>query len=186
MRLKLKVRNRPQQKSIIRSAIPSVHTRGRYIVKEARFPFLRNSNRSPQEPASHTLPTNHPVESSDSTTNSTSPFALDTGRRPVIQLWMLFVSMMVFAGIALLLALLARVPAVSNSLSILLGTPAAPKSDKPDRSVHLFMLLFCYASPILMIFWVSMLRSFLLFQQKRLEERQRQQEYDDREFSMER
>jgi hypothetical protein len=37
-----------------------------------------------------------------------------------------------------------------------------------------------------MIFWVSMLRSFLLFQQKRLEERQRQQEYDDREFSMER
>lgn len=104
----------------------------------------------------------------------------------MIQLWMLFVSMMVFAGIALLLALLARVPAVSNSLSILLGTPAAPTSDKPDRSVHLFMLLFCYASPILMIFWVSMLRSFLLFQQKRLEERQRQQEYDDREFSMER
>jgi hypothetical protein len=129
------------------------------------------------------------VESSDSSTssnNSTSPFATDAGQRPVIQLWMLFVSMMVFAGVALLLALLARVPAVSNSLSILLGTPSAPKSDKPDRSVHLFMLLFCYASPILMIFWVSMLRSFLLYQQRRLEERQRQQEYDDREFSMER
>lgn len=94
--------------------------------------------------------------------------------------------MMVFAGIALLLALLARVPAVSQSLSILLGTPAPTKSDRPDRSVHLFMLLFCYASPILMIFWVSLLRGFLLYQQRRLEERQRQQEYDDREFSMER
>lgn len=98
---------------------------------------------------------------------------------------MLFVSMTVFAGIALLLALLARVPAVSQSLSLFFGTQAPPKSDKPDRSVHLLMLLFCYASPILMILFVNLMRSFAIHQQSELENRQRQQEIDDRDFSME-
>lgn len=93
--------------------------------------------------------------------------------------------MTVFAGIALLLALLARVPAVSQSLSLFFGTQAPQKSDKPDRSVHLLMLLFCYASPILMILCVNLMRSFAIHQQSELENRQRQQEIDDRDFSME-
>lgn len=98
---------------------------------------------------------------------------------------MLFVSMTVFAGIALLLALLARVPAVAQSLSLFFGTSAPPKSDKPDRSLHLLMLLVCYASPILMILWVTLLRSFLSHQQSNLDKRNRQQEIEDRDFSME-
>lgn len=93
--------------------------------------------------------------------------------------------MTVFAAIALLLALLARVPAVSQSLSLIFGTPAPPKSNKPDRSLHLLMLLVCYASPILMILWVNLMRAFLIQQQSELENRQRQQEIDDRDFSME-
>lgn len=87
------------------------------------------------------------------------PFAKESRHPPVIQLWMLFVSMVVFATIALLIMVAARVPAIANNISDLLGVARTAKADRPDRSTHLFMLLFCYTSPLLLMLWVSALRS---------------------------
>jgi hypothetical protein len=71
---------------------------------------------------------------------------------------MLMVSMVVFAMISLLLMFAARVPAIANSLNDLLGVSRTTASDRPDRSTHLFMLLFCYTSPLMLMLWVSLLR----------------------------
>lgn len=87
------------------------------------------------------------------------PFAKQARHRPAIQLWMLFVSMVVFAMISLLIMFAARVPAIANNISDLLGVARTAKADRPDRSTHLFMLLFCYTSPLLLMLWVSALRS---------------------------
>jgi hypothetical protein len=75
---------------------------------------------------------------------------------------MLFVAMTVFAVISLLLMFAARVPAISESLHDLFGTPRSARPDLPDRSTHLFMLLFCYASPLLLMLVVSFLRAAAL------------------------
>jgi uncharacterized protein with PQ loop repeat len=94
--------------------------------------------------------------------NEHDPFANEAPQRPVVQLWMLFVSMVVFAFMSLLIMFAARVPAIANSISDLLGVARTVKSDRPDRSTHLFMLLFCYTSPLLLMLWVGMLRSILI------------------------
>jgi len=67
--------------------------------------------------------------------------------------------MIVFAAISLLLMFAARVPAIANSINDLLGVSRAKAPDRPDRSTHLFMLLFCYSSPLMLLLWVSLLRS---------------------------
>lgn len=92
-----------------------------------------------------------------------TPFAAsDRGGSRGVGLWILFVSMVVFAAISLLLMLAARVPAIANSLNDLLGVSRNVSPDRPDRSTHLFMLLFCYASPLLLMLWVSLLRSLAM------------------------
>jgi phage baseplate assembly protein W len=52
----------------------------------------------------------------------------------------------------------ARVPAVANSINDILGVARGAKPDRPDRSTHLFMLLFCYSSPVLLLICVSAMR----------------------------
>jgi hypothetical protein len=74
---------------------------------------------------------------------------------------MLLVSMIVFAMISLLLMFAARVPAIADSLNDLLGVSRTTSSDRPDRSTHLFMLLFCYTSPLMLMLWVSLLRGLV-------------------------
>lgn len=91
-----------------------------------------------------------------------SPFATEEESRPVVQLWMIFVSMIVFAFMSLLIMFAARVPAISNSIHDVMGMPRAAKPDRPDRSTHLFMLLFCYSSPLLLMLWVGFLRRILI------------------------
>jgi len=60
----------------------------------------------------------------------------------------------------------ARVPAVANSINDMLGVARGAKPDRPDRSTHLFMLLFCYSSPVLLLICVSAMRK--IAQLKRL------------------
>ncbi|MFN5273799.1 MAG: hypothetical protein ACK5E3_11350 [Planctomycetota bacterium] len=114
-----------------------------------------------------------------------SPFASPTRSAPTIRLWMLFVSMTVFAGCALLLALAARIPSFSNGIKDLFGISTGQAANENSRSAHLFLLLLCYSSPLLMMIWISMLRNFILFQQKRLDRRLRQEFEDEKEFTME-
>ena len=115
-----------------------------------------------------------------------SPFAPQSqSTAPTVRLWMLFASMMVFAGISLLLAITARIPSFANSLRDLFGSPNKLPSGGNDRSTHLLLLLVCYCSPMLMMFWVSMLRRFILFQQRRLDQRLRREQIEDSEFNME-
>ena len=115
-----------------------------------------------------------------------SPFAHQSQPTlPPVRLWMLFVSMMVFAGFSLLLAVAARIPSFANSLRDLFGSPNKLQSPGDERSTHLLLLLVCYCSPLLMMFWVSMLRRFILFQQRRLDQRLRREQIEDSEFNME-
>lgn len=96
------------------------------------------------------------------TPNSTqpqTPFAPkgdQSGR--TVGLWMIFISMVVFAAISLLLMFAARVPAISESINDMFGIRSSSRGDKPDRSAHLFMLLFCYTSPLMLMLWVSLLK----------------------------
>jgi hypothetical protein len=86
---------------------------------------------------------------------------MEPGTGRTIGLWMLLVSMVVFAVISLLLMFAARVPAISDSLNDLLGVSRTTAGDRPDRSTHLFMLLFCYTSPLMLMLWVSLLRGIV-------------------------
>lgn len=72
---------------------------------------------------------------------------------------MLLVSMVVFAFVSLLLMFAARVPAISESINDVLGIQSSSTEGKPDRSTHLFMLLFCYTSPLMLMLWISLLKS---------------------------
>ena len=89
-----------------------------------------------------------------------SPFAQSEPVRPTISLWMLMFSLVVFAMFSLLIMFAARVPAISNTVNDFLGLPATAKPDKPDRSTHLFFLLFCYASPLLLAMWIGLFHTF--------------------------
>lgn len=80
-------------------------------------------------------------------------------RQVVVGLGTLLVSMVVFAVISLLLMFAARVPAIADSVNDLLGVRRSVTEGKPDRSTHLFMLLFCYTSPLMLMLWVSLLKS---------------------------
>ncbi|MFO0011697.1 MAG: hypothetical protein ACK553_03060 [Planctomycetota bacterium] len=91
--------------------------------------------------------------------NSPTPFGqVERGRRPTIGLPTILVSMVVFAVISLLLMFAARVPAVASSIDDLLGVRRGIAKDQPDRATHLFMLLFCYTSPLMLMIWMSLLK----------------------------
>ena len=100
----------------------------------------------------------HAVKRSTKTFQEQTPFAPNGSRRPVVGLWVVFVTMIVFAAISLLMMFAARVPAVANSINDILGVARGAKPDRPDRSTHLFMLLFCYSSPVLLLICVSAMR----------------------------
>jgi hypothetical protein len=91
-----------------------------------------------------------------------TPFApVLQGSGRTVGLYTLLVSMVVFAVISLLLMFAARVPAIADSLNDLLGVSRTTANDRPDRSTHLFMLLFCYTSPLMLMLWVSILRGLV-------------------------
>jgi hypothetical protein len=48
------------------------------------------------------------------------------------------------------------VPAISNTVNDFLGIPQRAKPDKPDRAKHLYFLLFCYSSPLLLALFVGL------------------------------
>jgi hypothetical protein len=96
-----------------------------------------------------------------SQTNESSPFAETETVRPTVSLWMLMFSLIVFAVISLLIMFASRVPLISNAVNDFFGAARASKPDKPDRSTHLFFLLFCYASPLMLAMWVGLLHAFL-------------------------
>jgi len=98
------------------------------------------------------------VRRSTKTFQEQTPFAPNASRRPVIGLWVVFVTMIVFAAISLLMMFAARVPAVANSINDIIGVARGAKPDRPDRSTHLFMLLFCYSSPVLLLICISAMR----------------------------
>ena len=100
----------------------------------------------------------HPMSSNTSESN---PFAETEPNRPTVSLWMLMFSLIVFAAFSLLIMFAARVPAISNVVNDFFGVTQTAKPDKPDRSTHLFFLLFCYASPLLLALWVGLLHIFL-------------------------
>lgn len=103
-------------------------------------------------------PRRNTVKRSSKTFQEQTPFAPNASRRPVIGLWVVFVIMIVFAAISLLMMFAARVPAVANSINDILGVARGAKPDRPDRSTHLFMLLFCYSSPVLLLICISAMR----------------------------
>ncbi len=92
--------------------------------------------------------------------SESSPFAPSESVRPTVSLGMLMFSLVVFAMFSLLIMFAARVPAISNTLNDFFGLPPTAKPDKPDRSTHLFFLLFCYASPLLLAMWVGLFHTF--------------------------
>ena len=90
-----------------------------------------------------------------------NPFAETESNRPTVSMWMLMFSLIVFAAFSLLIMFASRVPAISNVVNDFFGVTQSAKPDKPDRSTHLFFLLFCYASPLLLALWVGLLHTFL-------------------------
>ena len=96
-----------------------------------------------------------------SNASESNPFAETVPNRPTVSLWMLMFSMIVFAAFSLLIMFASWVPAISNVVNDFFGVTQTVKPDKPDRSTHLFFLLFCYASPLLLALWVGLLHMFL-------------------------
>lgn len=94
--------------------------------------------------------------------NDPSPFAETTSTRPTLSLWMLMFSLVVCAAFSLLLMMVAHVPAISNTVNDFFGVAQTAKPDKPDRSTHLFFLLFCYASPLLLSMFVGLMHIFFV------------------------
>ncbi len=90
-----------------------------------------------------------------------SPFAHREEARATISLWMLLFSLVVCAAFSMLIMFAARVPAISNNINDFLGIARTAKPGKPDRSTHLFFLLFCYASPLLLATWVGLIQIFI-------------------------
>ncbi|MEI7458599.1 MAG: hypothetical protein WCK15_04270 [Pirellula sp.] len=87
------------------------------------------------------------------------PFAESRRSRTTISLWMLMFSMVVFAGVSMVIMLAARVPTIANSINEFFGLPQTAKQGKPDRTTHLIFLLFCYSSPLMFAMWVGILHS---------------------------
>jgi len=98
---------------------------------------------------------------SNNISSESNPFAQTEAVRPTVSLWMLMFSLIVFAVFSLLIMFAARVPAISDTLNDFFGIARTAKPDKPDRSTHLFFLLFCYASPLLLAMWVGLFHTFL-------------------------
>ena len=116
---------------------------------------------------------------------SESPFAPVSQPRSAVELRTIFVAMVLFAAIAMLLTLASRVPSIANSFGDFFGYRRVVSTGDTNRTSHLFLLLFCYASPSLLLIGAGLMRSFIDYQQGRLEKRQREQEIEDREYTME-
>ena len=91
-----------------------------------------------------------------------SPFGEVSRPNKTISLWMLMFSLVVFAGISMVIMFAARVPIIANSINDFMGLPHTTKPDKPDRTTHLVFLLFCYSSPLLFAMWLGLLQSFFV------------------------
>jgi hypothetical protein len=93
--------------------------------------------------------------------NEQNPFGGQQRNSRTISLTMMFCSMIFFAGVSLLMMMASRVPVLANGINEFFGWPENATSEKPDRSTHLFFLLFCYASPLLFAMWVGLLHSII-------------------------
>ncbi len=97
------------------------------------------------------------LKSMASKVSDASPFAQTTTARPTVSLWMLLFSLVVCAAFSFLLMFAAHVPMISNAVNDFFGLPLTAKPGKPDRAAHLYFLLFCYASPLLLVLIVGLL-----------------------------
>lgn len=107
---------------------------------------------------SHTFLPRTQMSNSNSNLES-GPFAESRRSRTTISLWMLMFSMVVFAGVSMVIMLAARVPTIANSINEFFGLPQTAKQGKTDRTTHLIFLLFCYSSPLMFAMWVGILHS---------------------------
>ena len=94
--------------------------------------------------------------------NEFSPFAETASARPTLSLWMLLFSLVVCAAFSFLLMMAAHVPAIANTVNDFFGVAQTVKADKPDRSTHLYFLLFCYSSPLLLTMIVGLMQIFFI------------------------
>ena len=94
--------------------------------------------------------------------NDFSQFAETPSTRPTLSLWMLLFSLVVCAAFSFLLMMAAHVPAIANTVNDFFGVAQTVKAGKPDRGTHLYFLLFCYASPLLLTMIVGLLQIFLV------------------------
>jgi hypothetical protein len=75
---------------------------------------------------------------------------------------MLMFSLVVCAAFSFLLMMAAQVPAIANTVNDFFGVGQTAKADKPDRATHLFFLLFCSASPLLLSMLVGLMHIFFV------------------------
>ena len=94
--------------------------------------------------------------------NDFSPFAETVSPRPTLSLWMLLFSLVVCAAFSFLLMMAAHVPAIANTVNDFFGIAQTVKADKPDRGTHLYFLLFCYSSPLLLTMIVGLMQIFFV------------------------
>ena len=87
-----------------------------------------------------------------------SPFRDHVPQNRTVSLATLTFSLVFFAGVSLVIMFAARVPLIANSIHDFLGLPRLAKPEKPDRTPHLVFLLFCYASPLLLALWISLIQ----------------------------
>ena len=93
------------------------------------------------------------------TKQESGPFGENEKSHRTVSLRMLLFSMVVFAGVSMVIMLAARVPVIANSINEFFGLPQTAKSGKPDRATHLIFLLFCYSSPLMFAMYVGILHS---------------------------
>ncbi len=107
-----------------------------------------------------------------------SPFLSTSSQRPKIELIVLQLLMVVSAGIALLFAYAAQVPALTSELNAWLGRPSAVYDRGEGRRSHVIFALMCYTAPLALGLLVSVLHVGINW----LNQRWQRQQADDDEF----
>ncbi|XZE45733.1 hypothetical protein SH467x_000985 [Pirellulaceae bacterium SH467] len=87
--------------------------------------------------------------------SSHNPFGSQETFRPRFSLGMIFLLLVVNAGICILLLLATRVPMISDVVNDFWGLPKSSRGET-DRTTHLVFLMACYAAPLAMTAAVSL------------------------------
>jgi hypothetical protein len=86
--------------------------------------------------------------------SSHNPFGTQESYRPRFSLGMVFLLLVVNAGICILLLLATRVPMISDVVNDFWGLPKTSRGET-DRTTHLVFLMACYTAPLAMTAIVS-------------------------------